>query len=70
MPRAQVVVVDKQPPPPLAGWMLKKHKHKGGVFSSSWGKRWVHINDERGRLHIGKQKGKEGTTVVRSVTRC
>ena len=50
---------------PLGAWLYKKHAGGGSVLGGKWGKRWVHVNDERGRLHIGKKKGKDGTTVVR-----
>merc|ERR1719482_679810 len=46
----------------LEAWLKKKHTHPGRL-TGSWGKRWVHVNDQRGRLHIGKSQGKEGTTV-------
>ena len=49
---------------PLGAWLYKKHAGGGSVLGGKWGKRWVHVNDERGRLHIGKKKGKDGTTVV------
>ena len=43
--------------------MMKKHKGGGSFLSSGWAKRWVHVNQQRGRLHIGKKPGKDGTTV-------
>lgn len=59
--RAQVMVTDR--PPPLEAWMHKKNKNGKSFLGGFWSKRWVSINDERGRLHIGKKAGKEGTTV-------
>lgn len=47
---------------PMSGWLRKRHAGKP-LFGGQWSKRWVEINDERGRLHIGKKKGREGTTV-------
>lgn len=47
---------------PMSGWLLKRHTGKA-LFGGQWSKRWVEINDERGRLHVGKKKGREGTTV-------
>jgi hypothetical protein len=53
-------------PAKLEAWLKKKHGHGAGLLNSGWGKRWCTVNDERGRLHIGKKKGVEGTTVVRA----
>lgn len=53
----------------MEGYMYKKNKHRSGMFSTGWSKRWVWINDERGRLHVCKKKGQEGSTVVRARTR-
>lgn len=50
------------PNAPPACWMYKKNQG-GGMFSSKWSKRWVHVNEVRGRLHIGKKPGKDGSTV-------
>ena len=67
--RAQITITghaEEQALAPMEGW-LKKHNHSGAsMFVSEWSKRWCSINDERGRLHVGKKKGKEGTTVVRA----
>ena len=48
--------------PPPACWMYKKNQ-AAGMCPSKWSKRWVHVNEQRGRLHIGKKPGKEGTTI-------
>ena len=54
---------------PLGAWLYKKHAGGGSFLGGKWAKRWVHVNDERGRLHIGKKPGKDGTTVVRARAR-
>ena len=50
--------------PPLEAWLKKKHR-RAGRYKKEWGRRWVHVNDDRGRLHIGKTQGGDGKTVVR-----
>lgn len=44
---------------------MKRNQNRR-MIGGQWSKRWVEINDERGRLHVGKRRGKEGTTVVRA----
>ena len=73
--RAQITISrhqepEPQPPQrgPLEGWLKKKHSGSS-LMSKKWGKRWVHVNEERGRLHIGRKPGKDGTTVVSARTR-
>ena len=51
---------------PLAAYLMKRNASGKAFFGGAWSKRWVHVNEERGRLHIGKSKGKDGTTVVRA----
>ena len=51
---------------PLGAYLQKRHASGKAFFGGAWSKRWVHVNEERGRLHIGKSKGKDGTTVVRA----
>jgi len=59
--RAQITITDK--PAKLEAWLHKRNKTGKSFLGGEWVKRWVHINDERGRLHIGKKPGKDGTTV-------
>lgn len=43
---------------------MRKHHRSGSDFwGSEWGKRWVKVNDEKGRMHVGKRQDKEGDTV-------
>lgn len=50
---------------PLRAWLMKRNQNRR-MIGGQWSKRWVEINDERGRLHVGKRRGKAGTTVVRA----
>lgn len=58
-----VINVGAADTPKMEGYLYKKNKSGGGLMRSSWSKRWVWINDERGRMHLCRKKGQEGSTV-------
>ena len=35
---------------PLRAWLMKRNQNRR-MIGGQWSKRWVEINDERGRLH-------------------
>lgn len=58
MPHALKTATPTRAEGPLCGWVQKKHESKAG-----YGKRYLYIDEDRGRLHVQKDKGKEGGNV-------
>jgi len=56
-------VADEFSGEPLEGYLQKRHQSGPNFLGSEWAKRWVYVNDEKGRMHVGKKKKKDGDTV-------
>jgi len=46
---------------PLEGWMQKRHRSGTDFWGHEWGKRWVWVNDEKGRMHVCKTKSRDAS---------